>query len=402
MHVLSLTSPRSPSESRRAVALGRKGFRLFFLLAALFACFAVPLWLLALGGTGNPGGPAGPRAWHSHEMVFGYAVAVIAGFLLTAVEKWTNRPTAGEVTLIALGLLWLEGRAVWFWASHLPPLLVAVVDGAFLPALAWVIGRPIWAARNRRNYGVVFMLVFLSLANVVTHLEAFGIVSGLQSAVNRFALDVMTLMMLLIGSRIIPTFTRNATRSTTIESSPGFDTATLALVGAVGFSTLLDAPSWLLALLSLAAASAAAVAASHWGTRETLRHPLLWILHAGYFWIVVSLALRGLSAAGLPISPSASLHALTVGGLGALTVGMMSRVTLGHTGRMIVSSPLTTASFVLLTLAAICRVAVPELGPAWTLQSWHAGGTLWCLAFAAYLWRYAPMLVTSRIDGQPG
>ncbi len=401
MHVISLTQPRSRSVEQRVLWRGQKGFRLFFLLAALFASLAVPVWLLALGGSTSPGGAGGPRAWHGHEMIFGYAVAVIAGFLLTAVEKWTGRVTANEHTLFALGFLWLCGRAAWLWAGHLPPRVVVAADVAFLPALTWVIARPIAAARNRRNYGVVGMLVFLSLANGVTHLETLGVVSGVRSAVNQLALDVVTLMMLLIGARIIPSFTHNATGAR-VTHAPRLSTAALALVGALGLSTLLGAPSALLGLLSFAAAGAAALAARRWGTLHTLRHPMLWILHAGYFWIVVSLALRGLEAAGVISSPNASLHALTVGGLGALTLGMMSRVTLGHTGRVITSTPLTTASFVLITVAALCRVVVPELVPTWTLPSWHAAGTLWCLAFVAYLVRFAPQLVQPRVDGQPG
>lgn len=401
MHVVSLGSPQRPSLERRATWLGQKGFRLFFLLAALFGALAVPLWLLALAGSGSPGGSVGPRTWHGHEMIFGYTVAVVAGFLLTAVEKWAGRATANESTLFALGALWLAGRVAWLWAGHVPLGVVAAVDGAFLPALTWVIARPIWTSRNRRNYGIVGMLAFLSLANGVTHLEALGYVSGARGAVNQLAVDVVTLMMLLIGARIIPSFTRNATGAR-VEPSPRLSAAALVLVAALALGSLLRAPASLLSVLSGAAAVSAAVAARRWGTLHTWRHPLLWILHVGYFWIVVSLALRGLVAAGAPLAPSASLHALTVGGLGALTVGMMSRVTLGHTGRMLTSSPLTTASFLLITAAALCRVVVPELVPAWTLGSLHAAGTLWCLAFVAYLARFAPMLMRPRVDGQPG
>ncbi len=404
MALTSLTLPRQRAAApTSAIALSQKGFRPFFLLAALFACFAVPLWLLALGGSVSPGGHTGPRSWHSHEMIFGYAVAVIAGFLLTAVEKWTNRPTASGSGLVGLGALWLAGRAAWFWAGNLSPVAVAVIDGAFLPLLAWTVGRPICAARNKNNYGIALMLVALSLANLATHLEALGLVSDWQTPANHFALHMMTLMMLLIGARIIPPFTRNATRAEGIKADLAWNRAVLALTVALALGERVGAPSWLVALLAFGAAGAAVVSARHWGTLLTLRHPLLWILHAGYYWIVLSLVLRGLAVwGGLAISPSAALHALTVGGLGALTLGMMSRVTLGHTGRMLAASPLTTVSFVLVTLAAICRVVVPEVLPAWTMRSWMLGGTLWCLAFFAYLLRYAPMLVRPRVDGQPG
>lgn len=411
MGVISLTSPSGPRVapgrparelSRGKLALSQSGFRPFFLLAALFACLGVPLWLLSLAGLGSPGGPLGPRAWHGHEMIFGYAAAVIAGFLLTAVEKWTGRSTISGRPLLALALLWVLGRAAWFWAGVLPPVLVAVVDVLFLPALAAVVGRAIVTARNVRNYGVVALLAGMSVANVLFHLEALGVVSGVQSTLSRAALHLVTVMTLLIGSRIVPTFTRNATRSERVRPAPAWSKSAITLMVVLTIADLVGAPPWLLASLALGTAMAAAVAARHWGTRESLSHPLLWILHAGYYWIVASLVLSFLAWAGVPVSQSASLHALTVGGIGSFTLGMMSRVTLGHTGRMIVSSRITTLSFALIGLAALCRVAVPELVPAWTMQSWRAAGALWALSFAAYLWKFAPLLVTPRIDGQPG
>lgn len=408
MTLVSLRLPRSdgppapPPLARTVTILGSTGFRPFFLLAALFAAAAVPLWLLVLQGRVVFQVPGGALFWHTHEMVFGYTIAVIAGFLLTAVARWTDRDTASGPFLHALAAVWLAGRVVMLLAGHLPGALVALVDLSFLPLLAVAVGRPIFAARNRRNYVMVGLLGGLWGANLGLHLEALGILPGAAAWGLRLALNLVTLMMLIIGARVIPMFTRNAVGDPSIESVRSWNVATA--VGAVGLlaADLASAPAEVQVVLGAGTAVSAVGAARRWGTRASLRNPMLWVLHVGYFWIPVALLLRALYFAGVPLAHSTSVHALTAGAIGTLTIGMMARVTLGHSGRAIATSPITTACFVAITLAALFRVALPELAPAFVTQAWLFSGIAWTAAFVGYAAHFGPMLLKPRADGKPG
>lgn len=383
-------------------ALGRMGFRPFFLLAALFAVGAVPSWLLVLDGRIALSNRGGPLLWHSHEMLFGYTVAVIAGFLLTAASRWTGRVTAVGGPLYALAGLWVLGRTALLFGDALPGAVVAVVDLSFLPALMVVVGRPLVATENRRNYFLLGILGGLWIANGATHLEMTGLLPGAAAWGTRLALNLITAILLIIGARVIPMFTRNATRQESIRSSPRLEVATAVLVALLTVAEAALAPLLVRVVLGAAAALCALASMGRWGTGASFRQPLLWVLHLGYLWVPVALLLRSAELAGAPIAPSASIHALTAGAIGTLTLGMMSRVTLGHTGRLIVACPLTAACFVLVSLAAALRVIGPELFAEHVRDVWMLSGAAWVLAFALYLARYAPMLLSPRVDGGAG
>ncbi len=382
--------------------MGRMGFRPFFLLAALFSAVAIPLWVLALQGRVLLQVPGGALFWHTHEMVFGYTVAVIAGFLLTAVTRWTERETATGKLLYALAGVWILGRVVVLLAGHLPGALVALVDASFLPLLAWAIARPIYASRNRRNYAMVAILAGLWGANLAVHLDSLGIAPGGAAWGLRLGLNLITLMMLIISARVIPMFTRNAVGDQRIQSARSWDIAAPLGAVALTIADVVAAPAVVQVVLGGGTALAAVVAARRWGTRASLGNPMLWVLHFGYFWIPIALLLRAAHFAGLPVAHSTAVHALTAGAIGTLTLGMMARVTLGHSGRVIVTSPLTTACFVSITAAALLRVTVPELAPALTAQAWLFAGITWTLAFLGYAIRFGPMLLTPRVDGKAG
>lgn len=386
----------------RHLALGRMGFRPFFLLAALFAVAAVPLWLLVLNGRISLESRGGSLLWHSHEMIFGYAVAVIAGFLLTAATRWSGRVTAVGGALYGLAALWLLGRVALLVSSELPGGLVALLDLAFLPALALAVGRALVGAGNRRNYVMLVLLLGLFVANVATHLEMLGWRPGAAAWGTRLALNLVALMMLIIGARVIPMFTRNATRAANVTGSPRWEKATALLMASVIVTDAAGAPAGLRSFLAAATALCAVIAMRTWGFRPALRQPMLWVLHFGYLWIPIALALRSVELAGGPVAASAAIHALTAGAIGTLTLGMMSRVTLGHTGRLIAATPLTTVSFVLITFATLLRVFGPELGVAWLREVWLLSGFAWVLAFAAYALRFGPMLLRPRTDGEDG
>lgn len=387
-------------------ALAAKGFRPFFLGAGLFAASVVPLWLLVLSGRVSPSPYLDPTSWHAHEMLFGFTTAVIAGFLLTAVGNWTGRETVVGAPLVGLALLWALGRVVMLAPGALPKGVPAVVDLSFLPLLAVAIGRPLIATRNRRNLVMLGVLGALFVANLVVHLDALDVLGpGSASRAHQVALDVVTLLLLLIAARIFPMFTKNGTGLDTIRSQPRLD---LAVVLAMGALTALDAVAHLSRPLSLAAGlgaglvGALALARSrNWGARASLSIPLLWVLHAGHLWLALGLGLRAVSSLGW-LASSLATHALTIGAVGGLTLGMMARVSLGHTGRALAPPRLMGWAFAAVNVAALARVLGPLALPERYLATVTAAGVAWTAAFVAFVALYAPVLWSPRVDGKPG
>jgi len=382
--------------------LAAKGFRPFFLVAGLFALLIVPSWLLFFFGVLPLDGYLDPGSWHAHEMIFGFGIAVIAGFLLTAVANWTQRETLTGRKLLALVALWVLGRVVMLCPQRLAFALPAVVDLLFLPLLIAALARPIAAARNRRNYPLLGVLGALLVCNGFVHAQALGFVPmGSARRACLVALDLVLLVVLIIIGRVLPMFTRNATQAPEIRSSEALDRVCISSMVLLAASDAV----WQESVITSAAAALVALSASarawRWGVQHTLRHPLLWVLHAGYAWIIVGFGMRAL--VGLGVVPSSlATHALTVGVIGTLTLGMMARVALGHTARALVASRAMVWAFAAINFAAAARALVPWLVPGWYMQSlWLAAGA-WSLAFLLFVIRYATLLCSARIDGKPG
>ena len=374
------------------------GFRPFFLSAGIYAVLLMALWLLVLRGIITPG-ELPPPVWHGHEMLFGFAVAVIAGFLLTAAQNWTGIRTPSGRPLAALFLLWLAGR-LGFLVPGIPPAWIAAIDLAFLPVLALTLALPILKAKQLHNYPFPFMLLALAAANALVHGEALGIAGTARLGLH-LAVYVVVVMITLMGGRVIPSFTDNklqtrARRWKTVEWLVPAVTV-VALIAA-----LLAPDSRVTALLAAIAAALHAIRLAGWYTPKLWSVPLLWILHLGYAWIAFGFALLALSAAGLSPAAVNALHAFTVGGIGVLTLGMMARVSLGHTGRLLEPAPLMTRAFVLINLAALIRVTLPLFFPGVYMQIMTAAGLAWVATFGLFAWVYAPMLLRPRVDGKPG
>jgi uncharacterized protein involved in response to NO len=394
----SLLLGTAPARDASRVSLLAKGFRPFFLLAAAYAIAIVPLWLGVLNGLWAPGPYLDPSVWHAHEMLSGFVSAVVAGFLLTAVGNWTQRETATGSALAVLALLWLAGRVAMLAPSVLPPFVAAAIDLAFLPALIFALARPLIATGNRRNFVMLGVLAALFATRVVVHGEGLELVTlGWGRRANLTAVDLIALLLLIIGGRVFPMFTRNATGVATIRSLPVLDRACVSTMVLLCVADVaLPQSRALIGGLATLVGLLAAARAVHWGTLHARRDPLLWILHAGYGWLVLALLLRGL---GLE---SPATHALTVGAIGSLTLGMMSRVALGHTGRMLAAPRGITLAFVAITLSALARVLVPLLVPAFYRAGLVVAGLAWTASFAIFLKIYAPVLLAPRVDGRPG
>ena len=369
------------------------GFRPFYLLAAFFAATAVPLWRfgadLPLPGSGY----LASTAWHGHEMVFGFAAAVLAGFLLTAARTWTGRTTATGATLAALAGVWAAGRVLTVTG---PALVAAAVDCLFLPCLALAVAVPVVGARNWRNLKVVAVVILLAAANLLFHLEYAGLWALPRTNGGALpALDLFALMVTLIAGRVIPAFTVNALPSARPRRNRWVELAAFASLGVLAVAG--PGAPWL-AAVAAAGAVAHGVRLWLWDPFATFREPLLWVLPLSYGWLVVSLALRALWLGGADIPEVASLHAFGVGAMGGLMLGMMTRSARGHTGRELKAGPADTAAFVLVHLAAALRVLGTLVGPEAGALAVDGAALLWSGAFAVFLVAYWPVLTRPRLD----
>lgn len=390
-------------DKRKAMAVApilRLGFRPFFLLGAVLAALAIPLWLAALQGWTLPAPVGGWLAWHRHELVFGFAGAIIAGFLLTAVQTWTGRPSLSGRPLALLVGLWLLGRLSWWLPSAWPLLLFNL---AFLLAVAGVMARLLWAVRQRRNYPIVLVLALLAAVDLLNLLGVLLQHDAWQRQGSQAAIWLVAAMMTLIGGRVIPFFTqRGLGRLEMVQPWAWLDMAllvgTLLLALLTGAGLLLQ-PHWGGAVLLLALGLGHGIRLQRWFDRGLLRVPLLWSLHLAYAWMVLACLGLGLWHAGVALPFSQALHALTVGAMAGLILAMLARVSLGHTGRPLELPRGFAVAFVLLNLAALLRV----LGVSFAYQPalWLAA-LAWGLAFAQFLYCYGPMLCRTRADGHPG
>lgn len=375
-------------------------YRPFFLLAALFGALSVLQWVAWLAGAGTPG-PAGlnPLVWHGHEMVFGFAAAIIAGFLLTAVQNWTGIRAVGPWPLLGLVLLWSLARLGFAYPQGAPLAALAVVDWAFLPLVAAALARPLILARNHRNLMFLAILLALATLNGLIHLDMLGVTPGWGRQALLAAVLMVALLMVLMGGRVIPFFTGRRLPQVQVVQRAGLHWAAAALALTSTLSWLFIPQNPFTGLVLGLTAMALLLRLSDWRPLATRGEPLLWVLHLGYLWLAVGYALLASSAFGLGIAATAGVHALMSGALGALGLGMIARVALGHTGRPLSVGPGMTAAFVLINAAALARV-VTALGWGWPALL-HLSAALWALAFALYLVHFLPILLRPRADAQP-
>lgn len=387
---------RYPTPVSADAPLWRLGFRPFYLLAAAFAAAAVPAWLLAYLGL-LPQGPVN-LLWHVHEMVFGFAVAVVAGFLLTAVQNWTGLPTPHGRSLQAMVLLWIAGRCA---ALGAPPLLYAVVDVAFLFAMASVILRLLLHADNRRNLPICLVIALLGVFNLVFHLAMHGVVAVSPLASVHGAILLLVLLVAVIGGRVGPMFTRNGAPGSRARSLPRLDLASIVSIVVLALCWLAGAPGWALLAAGVAAAALNGARLILWDPLSTLRTPLLWSFHLSYAMLVAGLLALGLVGAGV-VSGSAALHLLAAGAMTGMIGAMITRTARGHTGRTLRAERPEVAMFALLPLAVGARLAANLFdGPA-RGHTLALSAALWSLAFVIYLLRYGPWLASPRLDGKRG
>ncbi|TDR80094.1 NnrS family protein [Paludibacterium purpuratum] len=380
-------------------ALWRLGFRPFYLLAALCAFAVVPVWLAEYGGwLPQTRGLAG-LAWHVHEMLYGYTVAVVAGFLLTAVRNWTGRPTPTGWPLAGLCLLWLAARLMLPLA---PTVLSIPLDLAFLPCLAWVVHRRLRHAEQRRNAFVPWLLLALATLNLLFYLALAGQLAFDPLLPLRAAMMLLVTLTVIMAGRLHPLFTRNAVAPIKQYRNDRLERYIAPLTMAVLLADLFPLSAAILVPANLIVAGLHFWRGWGWAPLATWRKPILWILHLSYLALPCALLLAVPAALGrLPWLVME--HVLGIGVLGGLTLGMMVRSALGHTGHALATGKLETLTFAALMLAVPLRVAFWLLPLPGSYRDWlWAAAACWILAFALFVWRFAPILNRPRIDGKPG
>ena len=385
------------------------GFRPFFLCALLFAALSMGAWLAWIGLHAmngqvlRPTIAVAPHQWHAHEMLFGYTLAAIAGFFLTAVPNWTGAKPVSGTMLMALSGVWLLGRvAVWF-SSYVPAIVVAVLDLAFIPMLLALVAKALMERWTPRNAIFIPILILFFAANAITHAEWLGWIAGKSSMAYRLALDTAILLITIIGGRVVPAFTTNALRKAGHEILPQSHKP-LELLSILSVALLLVveivAPmSAVAGAVALIAAIANGVRLAGWCGLKTLREPIVWILHLAYLWLVAGLAFKAAGHFGM-MSEATAIHALTVGAVGSMTLAIMTRASLGHTGRhLVVSAPITLA-YILISLSSAVRVAIPMWWPSLYNEGMVAAGGLWMLAYIIVSVVFFPILTQPRISAR--
>ncbi|MGZ5054470.1 MAG: NnrS family protein [Methylobacter sp.] len=377
------------------------GFRAFFALAGFAALVLIVLWNAIYNGTLTSIHYYPANYWHAHEMLLGYAVAVIAGFLLTAVKNWTGKPTLTGDQLAGLCLLWLYGRVLPFYAGALPDAVIALVDFAFLPILAYQVSKPILQAKQFRNLFFIGLLMLLALGNGLIHAEMLGLLEYGASTGIQLVVATIIILILIIAGRVFPFFTERGIPGTLIIRNPLLDSLSVVSAVIVFALPLFGISGTLLALASVVAIAVNIARLAGWYVQRIWYVPLLWVLYAGYVWIILGFTLTALSAYAL-VLPSLALHAFTVGGIGVLTLGMMARVSLGHTGRALKASNAIAIAFVLINVAVLFRVLLPIAMPGWYENLVYVSTLSWLAAFSLFIFVYGPILTSVRVDGQEG
>jgi uncharacterized protein involved in response to NO len=378
-------------------ALWNLGFRPFYLLAGMFASVSILLWTAEYAGD-LPGGYLHDPVWHAHEMLFGYTIAVIAGFLFTAVRNWTGQPTPSGGLLAAYALLWIAGRV-----SVLTPygFVSAALNALFPIAVAAGVAVPLARSNNRRNYFFVGLLVLLGLATFAVHMARLGVVAWPARASLQVALDAILFIIAVMAGRVVPMFTNNGVPGARAVRHPLVEKAALGGVLLLILADLLQVDAAWIGVVAIVVAFAHAARLWLWQPWRTRSTPLVWVLHVAYAWIVVYLVLHALAAWGVVAAPLA-VHALTIGTIGGMTIGMMTRTARGHSGRPLVADAVEVTCYALIALAAAIRVfggiALPEFYRATVVLS----GLCWSAGFALFTVRYWPILTRPRLDGKPG
>lgn len=377
-------------------------FRPFFLAGPVYVVLVLGYWIAYHAGLVLTPGYWEATAWHAHEMLFGFVTAIVAGFLLTASRNWAGTRGVHGGTLLSLVLLWVSGRLGIHFSDVLPRFFPAALDLAFLPYLALLVCLTLAKGAKRMNYVFVFWLLVLSAANGLMHVDALGLGQDTARKGYLLAVNTMTVIMTLLGGRVIPMFTQNAVPGVQMRKYRSLEVLAMGSVIFYLISDLFFTESALPMVAALVAGVVGLVRLWGWRPLSTRGRPILWVLHVGYALLAVGLVVRGLSYSIFPLRSSVSLHLLTSGAMGTLILGMISRVALGHTGRPIIASSTTVAAYYLVIVGAVLRAAAPIWLATFYVPAFSLAGVIWAAGFALYALDYWKILIGPRVDGLVG
>jgi uncharacterized protein involved in response to NO len=389
-------SPIPRLRDYRGPVLLSYGFRPFFLFGAIYAGLAILAWLPMFNGELALSTAFGPIDWHVHEMLYGYLPAVVTGFLLTAIPNWTGRLPIQGTPLLTLVALWLAGRVAVTFSVQIGWLLAGIVDVGFLVLVIAATAREIIAGKNWRNLRVIAMVILLLAGNVAFHLESHFNGSAEYGA--RIGIAAIVLLLVVIGGRIIPSFTRNWL----VRENPGrlpvpfarFDVVVI-LLSVVTLALWTTQPVGRITAAALTATGVLhIVRLARWAGDRTWRDRLVLVLHVGYVFVPLGFLLAGAAAFGM-IPPDAGTHAWTVGAAGVMTLAVMTRASLGHTGNALSASAVTQAVYAAVVIASLARIC-SSLEPNWNELLLHIAAFAWVGAFFGFAASFGPLLIGAR------
>jgi uncharacterized protein involved in response to NO len=384
-------------------ALFNLGFRPFFMGASVFAIFSIGYWLMF-----NQGffpldlNMLSPFQWHAHEMVFGYSLAVIVGFLLTAVKNWTGQQTPHGFPLIVLFSLWLIARGLWLYNIN-AIFFAAIFDLLFITLSMIAIAKPIIATKKWRQLAILAKLILLGAANLVFYLSLLGYIDNQIHLTIYAGLYLIIGLILTVGRRIIPLFVESGVNETvTLFNAKWLDISSLICFLTFFITVLFFTNTLIPQLAASLMVIITTIRIVGWYTPGVWKSPLLWSFYIALFFIDLGFLLFALSGP-LQLSPFLSTHAFAVGGIGVITMGMMARVSIGHTGRSLKKPPARLLyALILLTLAAIVRVIIPAFTDNAYFVWVNISGILWLLSFTLFCSAFVPIWIKPRIDSKYG
>lgn len=393
-------------KEQRIIPVFRLAFRPFFLAASAFSAVAMLLWALFWSGSVNLSALmyGNPLWWHSHEMLFGFAGAIIVGFLLTAVQNWTGNPGVRGWKLASIFIFWLIARVGLLVGS--PSIILMAIDLVWMPLAAYFLAKPIVIRKQWNNLFFAPLILILTYLNIRFHLIALNVGEGDLRSVSFMSVMVISVIVLVVGGRVIPFFTWRGTNTEQITRVKWIELSAQIPSWLLLVNVLLPIPESIsqitLPILLAATGFFHLIRFVRWRTVSTLKTPLLWLLHFAYMFMILGMLLLAIHFQTGVIGYSVALHFITVGGIGCMILAMIARVSLGHTGRSLQIGRIMVAAFVILMASALIRTVVLMLFPTMMLNSYIISAVLWAVAFMIFTVVYYPILTKPRLDGRPG